>query len=90
MRNLSKAKLIVSVESNKLTHKIMTVSVFDNRTQQYWSNEQIQERGIVWFLSLDDMKETLNWNVNGDSKKYWFKWGQSDKNTSQGIAYVFN
>lgn len=81
--------MIVNIESNKHTKQIKTVSVFDNRTQSYWTDEQIQERGITRFLNLDDLKETLNWNLNGDSKKYQFKWGQSGKYTSEGYAYVF-
>ena len=43
------------------------------RIQDYWTEKQIQERGIVSFLNLDDLKETLNWNLNGDSKRYQFK-----------------
>lgn len=62
-------KLVVEIESDRKTGRIKTVSVFDNRTQKYWSVDQIQERGIVWFLNLTDMKETLNWNLNGDSAK---------------------
>lgn len=89
-KTLSNAKLVVTVESNKATGMIKTVSVFDNRTQEYWTKEAIQERGIEWFLGIDDMKETLNWNLNGDSSKYQFKWGQSSEETSEGRAYVFH
>ena len=88
-KSLSDAKLIINIESNKHTKEIKTVSVFDNRTQKYWTEEQIKERGIVRFLNLSDLKETLNWNLNGDSSKYNFKWGQSGRDTSEGRAYVF-
>lgn len=88
-KSLANAKLVVNIESNKHTKEIKTVSVFDNRTQNYWTDEQIRERGITRFLNLDDLKETLNWNLNGDSSKYQFKWGQSGRNTSEGRAYVF-
>lgn len=88
-KSLINAKLIINIKSNKRTKEIETVSVFDNRIGKYWSKEQIEERGIVMFLNLDDLKETLNWNLNGDDSKYAFKWGQSDKYTTQGIAYVF-
>lgn len=87
---LGNAKLVVTVESNQSTGKIRTVSVFDNRTQEYWHANKIHSRGIEWFLGLDDMKETLNWNLNGDSSKYQFRWGQSCKNISEGRAYVFH
>lgn len=82
-------KLVVEIESDKKTGRIKTVSVFDNRTQKFWSEDQIQERGIVWFLDLADMKETLNWNTNGDSSKYQFKWGQSCRERSSGVAYIY-
>lgn len=87
---LGNAKLIITLRSNKKTKEIRTESVYDNRTQDYWTEKQIQERGIVSFLNLDDLKETLNWNLNGDSLKFQFKWGQSGKNTSEGYAYIFD
>ena len=39
---------------------------------------------------MDDVKETLNWNLNGDDSKYQFKWGQSGKGISEGYAYIFD
>ena len=89
-KSLGNAKLIIDVESNKHTKEIKTKTVFDNRTQKYWTEEQIQERRIVWFLNLSDLKETLNWNLNGDISKFQIKWGQSGKDTSEGRAYVFD
>lgn len=86
---LHKAKLVVTVESDRCSGLINTISVFDNRTDDYWSSEQIKERGISQFLSVSDMKETLNWNLNGDSSLYQFKWGQSSRKFSTGIGYVF-
>ena len=87
---LHKAKLVVRVMSDKITGKIRTVSIFDNRTQEYWSEEQIGKRGCEWFLDLNDLKETLNWNLNGDASKYQFAWGKSSKKESEGVAYIFN
>ena len=89
-KTLNNAKLVVRVEGNKHSKEIITRDVFDNRTQTYWSDERIKERGITYFLNMDDMKETLNWNLNGNSKKYQFKWGQSSKDTTEGIAYIFD
>jgi hypothetical protein len=86
---LHKAKLVITVESDRCSGRINTISVFDNRTADYWSDEQIKERGISQFLSVSDMKETLNWNLNGNGSLYQFKWGQSSKNFSAGVAYVF-
>ena len=84
---IQNAKLIVTVESVD-KKKINTISVFDNRTQKYWMEDQIKERGITYFLNIDDMKETLNWNLNGNELKYDFKWGQTVKGKSTGIAYI--
>lgn len=91
-KTLHNAKLVVTVRGNKhfSPHSIETVSVFDNRTQKYWTAERIHERGIERFLDVADMKETLNWNLNGDASKYQFKWGQSVKGVSEGRAYVFH
>lgn len=85
---INQAKLVVTVESDRQTGRINTISVFDNRTQEFWTKKHIKERGIVWFMNTDDIKETLNWNLCGDSSKYQFKWGQSNKLKSTGIAYI--
>lgn len=87
---LHKAKLVIKVDSDRIKGIITTVFVFDNRTQGYWSKDKIQERGIEYFLNIQDMKETLNWNLNGDESKYQFKWGQSGSKHSEGIAYIFD
>ena len=89
-KRLSNAKFIVRVESDKNTKQIKTVSVLNNRTNEYKDEKFIQDRGISWFLNLDDLKETLNWNLNGDSSKYVFKWEQSSKTNSDGIVYIFD
>ena len=86
---LHNAKLVIRVESDRIAGKIRTVSIFDNRTQEYWNWEQIKERGCEWFTDQNDLKETLNWNLNGDSAKYQFKWGHSTKKKSEGIAYIY-
>ena len=89
-KTLLNAKLVVKVTSDRLLGKIYTCTIYDNRTNKYWTKEQIAKRGVEWFLSIQDMKETLNWNLNGDSNKYQFKWGLSCKTKSEGIAYVFD
>lgn len=87
---MKNAKIIVTVEGNKRTKKIKTISAYDNRTKENLTAEYIKERGIESFLDLNDLKETLNWNLNGDSSKYQFKWGQSGNGITEGIAYIFN
>jgi hypothetical protein len=89
-KTLHKAKLVIRVESDRINNIIRTLSVFDNRTQREWTREQIVERGIEEFMNVQHLKETLNWNLNGDESKYQFKWGQSSKTRSEGLAYVFN
>lgn len=89
-KTLCNAKLVVDVQSNKKEQSITTLSVFDNRTKKLWTDKQIEERGIISFLNVANMKETLNWNLNGDDTKYQFKWRQSGKTFSQGRAYIFN
>lgn len=39
---------------------------------------------------MNDVKETLNWNLNGDDSKYQFKWRQSGKEISEGYAYILD
>ena len=88
-KTLNNAKLVIRVEGNKHTKEIITRDIFDNRTKSYWTDEHIHERGIKKFLNMEDMNETLNWNLNGDSSKFQFKWGQSSKDSTEGLAYVF-
>ena len=89
-KSLKKAKLVVKIISDKAKGEIRTESVYDNRTNRYWSAERIKERGITNFLNMEDMKETLNWNLNGDDCTYQFSWGQTVKGNSDGYAYIFD
>lgn len=89
-KSLKDAKLVIKVLSDKKTKRLTTVSIFDNRTNEFWSKDRIKSRGVEKFLNIDDLKETLNWNLNGDDSKYQFRWGQSGKETSDGYAYVFD
>lgn len=89
-KSLKNAKLVIKVEGNKTTREIITKSVYDNKAQAYWTDEHIQERGIKRFINIEDMIESLNWNLNGDSSKFQFRWGQSGKYNTDGIAYVFD
>lgn len=88
-KQLAKAKLIIRVTSIKKA-TITTESVFDNRTQEYWTPDAIKERGIEQFLDVNNMKETLNWNLNGDDSKYQFTWGPTVGGKSEGAAFVFD
>lgn len=35
-------------------------------------------------------KDAMNWNLNGDSGKFRFQWGQSGRSGSTGYAYIFD
>lgn len=91
---LADAKLVVMVVNNRQTWMqipISVVSVFDNRTQQMWTQDQIAERGLnQGFLDIPDMRMSLNWNLNGDESKYQCKWGPAFKNISLGAAYIYD
>ena len=86
----AKAKYAITLQSDKHAHALTTQSVTDQRSCENWTQEQIQQRGIVNFADLKDMAETLNWNLNGDASKFVYKFGQSGKDTSAVYAYVFD
>lgn len=102
---LNNAKYIVEVVSDKISHDIKIKSVFDKKADRYLTHDEVAESGlrdytysdhyykggqVIYRTVLDDLKEDLNWMLNGDSSKYQFGWGQSGKDTSVGIAYVFD
>lgn len=68
---MNEPKLIVTSKVTKMGI-IQTECVYDNRTKKLWSREQVIERGITTFNNESDMKDTLNWNLNGDSTKYQY------------------
>ncbi|WP_252225317.1 MULTISPECIES: hypothetical protein [unclassified Clostridium] len=89
-KTIENAKFIVRVESNKGEKSIKTVSIFDNRIKEYLKEDYIQERNVESFLDINDLKETLNWNLNGNSLKCQLKWGMTGRCKSEGIAYIFD
>lgn len=89
-KTISNAKLVVTVRSNKCENELKTISIFDNRKDRNLTDEEITERNVNFFLDLQDLKQTLNWNFNGDDSKYQFQWGQTGKNDSEGRAYIFD
>lgn len=84
------AKFEVIVRSRRGASEILTESVIDLRTEIAWNRQEIAERRIERFGNLKDMADTLNWNLNGDSSKFRFQWGQSRKSGSTGYAYIFD
>ena len=51
-KTLHNAKLVITVESNQHAEgpiKIKTLSVFDNRTQRLWTDEQIADESKYQF-----------------------------------------
>ncbi len=104
-KTLNNAKYIVEVVSNKISHDIKIKSIFYKKADRYFTHDEIVKCGlrdytysdsyykggqVIYRTALDDLKEDLNWMLNGDSSKYQFEWGQSEKDTSVGTAYVFD
>ena len=88
--NIQGAKLVVTLQSQKGSNSLQTVSVYDNRLKAEWGEDRIKVRGIENFADLDDAKDTLNWCVDGDSAKYQFVWAHNGSTTSTGYAYIFD
>lgn len=86
MRKIKNFTYKVTVESDKATHQLRTLAINDEHGNN--CNELIESRGVGSFNDVNDMKDTLNWNLSGDSSKYRFQWGQGDKHTQLGYAYV--
>lgn len=84
------SKFIVSVRSMKGTTELETVRIFDNINKVEMPSEYALRRGIVTFRNLEDLKEILNWNLNGDSSKFEFEWRMSTGKYSEGFAYIFD
>ena len=78
-KGLYKAKFVITIEGDKKDKTIKTLSIYDNRIEKYLNDEFIKERGIENFLDIDDLKETTNWTLNGDSSKYKLKWDKVQK-----------
>ena len=93
MRKNSKkqAKRIVTVESDKATREIVLISIVKCETNEDYT-DKFKENcpGLVSFNDLDDMKESLNWCLNGDSKKYEFRWIFNGKTKSIGEARIYD
>ena len=89
-KSAENAKFLVEIFSPKSSKTCETRSVLDLRINSYWDPEEILERGVKSFNDLQDLRDTLNWNLDGDSTKYQFKWGQSGKYGTIGYAYIFD
>ena len=48
-KSLGNAKLIITIESNKKTKEIRTESVFDNRIQDYWTENRYKNVELYHF-----------------------------------------
>lgn len=88
--NISKAKLILHLRSDKKTKRLETISIFDNRTQKNWEQSKIESFGLLNFLNLDDVKETASWHTNSDSDLTQIKFAENAKDYQHVIVYLFN
>lgn len=90
-KRLNSAKLVVTVESDKKTKRLKTISVFDNRIDRDTTEEVLKSApAIKSFSDINDMKESLNWCLAGDDSKYKLKFGQGNSKTQTGYAYIFD
>lgn len=80
---MSEPKLIVTVKFCE--GGLHTENVYDTRTKELWSKEHIHERGIELFINKEDLKESLNWNTNGDGDKY--EWHGVGKDYLVALVY---
>ena len=71
-KTLNRATWICKVVSEN-KGMINMESLMLNGTGEYMPHSYIEERGIRSFINADDMKESLNWDLNGDSSKFCFK-----------------
>lgn len=85
MRKIKNFTYKVTVESDKAT-QLRTLAIVDNDGND--CNKLIESRGVGSFNDVNDMKDTLNWNLACDSSKFQFQWGQGDKQTQLCYAYV--
>ena len=76
----------ITLEKDKTTHHLKTLSIVDEEGND--CSDLIEKRNLQLFIDMNDMKETLNWNLACDSSKFKFQWGQGDKRTQIGYAYV--
>ena len=93
MRKNSKKqpKRIVTVESDKATREIVLISIVNcEMNEDYTDKFKEMCPSCEAFKDLDDMKESLNWCLNGDSKKYEFKWVFVGKTKSIGEARIYD
>lgn len=77
LKKLEEAKYIVTVKDGidkEKPEKEFTMSVYDIKNNEYWSEEKIASRGIQSFQDFNDAIETINWNLNGDTSRCFHRW----------------
>ena len=84
------AKYVVKIVTEGVGEPLFTAMVKDNKRNRQLENSEIEDRGIWAFGNLRDLKETLNWNLNGDEDKYMFLWDYHCKKFHVGTALVFD
>ena len=103
---IENAKYAITLATDKTAdgRPVSVVAVYDNKAGRPWSDDEMMNRGLCGCIGMDildksgrvccdglDMvKETLCWNLNGDSSKFGIKWQGSGKNIACGTAYVFD
>lgn len=84
-------KLVIMVTKNNDEKNFVVEDVYDNRTCEEWTVDRMKERGLLdGFLDKDDLKESLNWNLNGDSDKYRIKIKERTKEKTIYTCFIYD
>jgi hypothetical protein len=83
-------KLVVTVVTEDEDNGLIVDSVYDNRICDEWTYSKLKEKGLNnTFTDKEDLKECLNWYLDGDSSKYKIKVKDKDKKTKKTTYTCF-
>lgn len=84
-------KLIVTIVKSSNEKSFVVEDVYDNRTCEEWTIEKIKEKGLFEIFSdKDDLKESLNWYLNGDSNKYRIAIKEKTKEKTTYRCFIYD
>lgn len=76
--------------TGKANGGVHVYAVYDLRDKEWWNLRRMEDRGLLkGFLSEDNLKESLNWYLNGDSKKYKMKKMKSN-GTIEYVSFIYD
>lgn len=84
-------KLVITAMRYNNERGFLVVDVYDNRTCEEWTVDRMKERGLLYgFLDKDDLKDSLNWYLNGDSNKYRIKIKERTKEKTTYTCFIYD